>query len=96
MDHLPHDIPMLVSAINFLLRDEEYDNLDEICYAFHVDRKELIERMAKTELYILIAVFLLITIILVWFLLKTLLDFRKRRQQQKKRHEDWVKKMKQR
>lgn len=52
--------------------------------------------MAKTELYILIAVFLLITIILVWFLLKTLLDFRKRRLQQKKRHEDWVKKMKQR
>jgi len=52
--------------------------------------------MAKTELYILIAVFLLITIILVWFLLKTPLDFRKRRQQQKKRHEDWVKKMKQR
>ena len=29
MDHLPeHDIPMLVSAINFLLRDEEFDNLD--------------------------------------------------------------------
>ncbi|MDD6438290.1 MAG: DUF4250 domain-containing protein [Prevotella sp.] len=51
MDHLPHDIPMLVSAINFLLRDEEYDNLDEICYAFHVDRKELIERMAKNGYY---------------------------------------------
>lgn len=32
MDHLPlNDIPMLVSTINFLLRDEEFDNLDQIC-----------------------------------------------------------------
>jgi hypothetical protein len=31
MDHLPlTDIPMLVSSINFLLRDEEFDNLDQI------------------------------------------------------------------
>ena len=30
MDHLPlNDIPMLVSTINFLLRDEEFDNLDQ-------------------------------------------------------------------
>ncbi len=51
MDHLPHDIPMLVSAINFLLRDEEYENLDEICYAFNVDRKQLIDRMARSGYY---------------------------------------------
>lgn len=38
---------MLVSAINFLLRDEEFDNLDQICYHFNVDRKELEARMAK-------------------------------------------------
>lgn len=31
MDHLPlSDIPMLVSSINFLLRDEEFENLDQI------------------------------------------------------------------
>lgn len=31
MDHLPlNDIPMLVSSINFLLRDEEFENLDRI------------------------------------------------------------------
>lgn len=47
MDHLPHDIPMLVSAINFLLRDEEYDTLDEICYNFHLDRKQLEARLAE-------------------------------------------------
>ncbi len=44
MDHLPlHDTPMLVSAINFLLRDEEFDNLDQICYHFNVDREELLQ-----------------------------------------------------
>ncbi len=47
MDHLPlHDTPMLVSAINFLLRDEEFDNLDQICYHFNVDREELEKRLA--------------------------------------------------
>ena len=30
MDHFPlNDIPLLVSTINFLLRDEEFDNLDQ-------------------------------------------------------------------
>ena len=47
MDHLPlHDTPMLVSAINFLLRDEEFDNLDQICYHFNVDMEELEKRLA--------------------------------------------------
>lgn len=47
MDHLPlHDTPMLVSAINFLLRDEEFDNLDQICYYFNVDKEELEKRLA--------------------------------------------------
>lgn len=40
MEHLPeNDMPMLASAINFLLRDEEFDNLDQICDYFHKDRK---------------------------------------------------------
>ncbi len=48
MDKLPqNDIPMLVSAINFLLRDEEFDTLDEICYHFNVDRIQLEESMKK-------------------------------------------------
>ncbi len=47
MDKLPEkDIPMLVSAINFLLRDEVFDNLDQICYYFDKDRKQLEAKIA--------------------------------------------------
>lgn len=42
MDHLPlNDIPMLVSSINFLLRDEEFDDLDQICNCFDVERAQI-------------------------------------------------------
>ena len=42
MDHLPlSDVPMLVSSINFLLRDEEFENLDQICYCFGIEREEM-------------------------------------------------------
>ena len=42
MDHLPlSDAPMLVSAINFLLRDREFDDLDQICSYFDVERSEV-------------------------------------------------------
>lgn len=48
MDHLPlNDTPMLVSAINFLLRDEEFDTLDEICFHFNINRDELEQRLAS-------------------------------------------------
>lgn len=33
-------------AINFLLRDEEFDNLDQICDYYHKDRKELEAKLA--------------------------------------------------
>ena len=47
MEHLPkNDMPMLVSAINFLLRDEEFDNLNEICDYYHEDRVELERKLA--------------------------------------------------
>lgn len=46
MEHLPkNDMPMLVSAINFLLRDEEFDNLDQICWYFHEDRAALEKKL---------------------------------------------------
>ena len=55
MDHLPeHDIPMLVSAINFLLRDEEFDNLDQICYHFDIARSVLEAKLA-TEGFVYLA-----------------------------------------
>ena len=33
MDYLPTDPAILVSTINMLLRDEEFDSLEPICYA---------------------------------------------------------------
>ena len=51
MDHLPlSDIPMLVSAINFLLRDEIFDNLDQICYYYGVGREEM-DRLLASQGY---------------------------------------------
>lgn len=48
MDHLPLSDPfMLASAINFLLRDHEYESLDEICCSFDVDRSE-VDRILAT------------------------------------------------
>lgn len=34
MDYLPNDPAILVSSVNMLLRDEEYDTLEELCFAF--------------------------------------------------------------
>lgn len=49
MEHLPqNDMPMLASAINFLLRDEEFDNLDQICDYYHEDRAELEKKLAES------------------------------------------------
>lgn len=49
MEHLPqNDMPMLASAINFLLRDEEFDNLDQICDYYHEDRAELEKKLAAS------------------------------------------------
>ena len=41
MDYLPKDLAILVSSVNMLLRDEEYDTLEELCYAFCRDPKEI-------------------------------------------------------
>ena len=38
MDNLPQDPFMLVSSINMLLRDGEYDSLEDLCASF--DRNE--------------------------------------------------------
>lgn len=34
MEHLPNDPFMMVSAINMLLRDEEFDSLESLCCYF--------------------------------------------------------------
>ena len=37
MDFLPNDPAILVSSINMLLRDEEFDSLESLCYNFNTE-----------------------------------------------------------
>ena len=41
MDYLPNDPAILVSSVNMLLRDEEFDSLESLCYAFNREPKEI-------------------------------------------------------
>ena len=41
MDYLPKEPAILVSSVNMLLRDEEYDTLEELCYSFGTEPKEI-------------------------------------------------------
>ncbi len=41
MDHLPKDPAMLVSSVNMLLRDEEFDSLESLCYSFNREPDEI-------------------------------------------------------
>lgn len=41
MDYLPQDPAILVSSVNMLLRDEEFDTLESLCYAFGRDPEEI-------------------------------------------------------
>ena len=41
MDFLPKDPAILVSSVNMLLRDEEFDSLESLCYAFSRNPNEM-------------------------------------------------------
>jgi len=41
MDHLPKYPEILVSSVNMLLRDEEFDSLESLCYNFNEDAERL-------------------------------------------------------
>jgi len=41
MDFLPKDPAILVSSINMLLRDEEYDSLSSLAFAFNEEPKQI-------------------------------------------------------
>lgn len=41
MEYLPTDPAILVSSINMLLRDEEFDTLESICYNFNREPEEI-------------------------------------------------------
>lgn len=51
MDKLPvDDVPMLASAINFLLRDHICADLDEVCARYGVERTVIEEKLASKGL----------------------------------------------
>ena len=41
MEYLPNDPDILISSINMLLRDEEFDSLESLCYAFAKDPRDI-------------------------------------------------------
>ena len=43
MEYLPKDPAILVSSVNMLLRDEEFDTLESLCYAFNREPQEINE-----------------------------------------------------
>ena len=47
MDYLPKDPAILVSSVNMLLRDEEFDSLESLCYAFSREAKETKDYLMK-------------------------------------------------
>lgn len=47
MDYLPKDPAILVSSVNMLLRDEEFDSLESLCYAFSRDPQEIMDYLQE-------------------------------------------------
>ena len=47
MDYLPKDPAILVSSVNMLLRDEEFDTLEALCFAFSRDPKQIKEYLYR-------------------------------------------------
>ena len=47
MDRLPKDPFMLVSSINMLLRDGEFDSLEELCAYFECEEEEMKEELKE-------------------------------------------------
>ncbi|MCR4602783.1 MAG: DUF4250 domain-containing protein [Prevotella sp.] len=47
MDHLPSDPAILVSSVNMLLRDEEFDTLEALCYSFGTEPQQLEDYLVK-------------------------------------------------
>ena len=47
MDFLPKDPAILVSSTNMLLRDEEFDTQESLCYAFSREPKQIKDYLYK-------------------------------------------------
>lgn len=54
MDYLPQNPAILVSSINMLLRDEEFDSLESLCYNFNTEPEflEWVASIKSDEYYI--------------------------------------------
>ena len=49
MEYLPKDPAILVSSINMLLRDEEFDSLESLCYSFSREPEEIKDYLLQNE-----------------------------------------------
>lgn len=49
MDFLPQDPAILVSSVNMLLRDEEFDSLESLCYAFNREPQDIKSYLMKHD-----------------------------------------------
>ena len=49
MDYLPKDPHILVSSINMLLRDEEFDSLESLCNNFDCKPNDIKNYLAKYD-----------------------------------------------
>ena len=47
MDYLPQDPAILVSAVNMLLRDEEFEDLGSLCAYYDRDENQLLEYLRQ-------------------------------------------------
>ena len=47
MELLPQDPAILVSSVNMLLRDEEFDTLEALCYAFNKEPRDIKDYLYK-------------------------------------------------
>ncbi len=46
MDYLPKDPAILVSSVNMLLRDEEFDSLESLCNCYGTSPEQLCEYLS--------------------------------------------------
>lgn len=51
MEYLPNDPAILVSSINMLLRDEEFDSLESLCYCFDREPDEIKQKLRDEGYY---------------------------------------------
>lgn len=45
MDHLPNDPMMLLSSINMLLRDDEFESLESLCSYFDREVSDILQTL---------------------------------------------------